>query len=295
VTIAKQREGIMDRLKDQVAIITGGTSGIGRACATAFLREGAHVVIAGRRRDTGSSLAASLGDRATFVAADVTREDDIRALVATTLERFGRIDCVISNAGAASTTGAITDTDPKAFDHDLAVHVRAPFLAMKFASPTMVGRGTGSFINMSSISAHRAGFNVFGYEVAKAALVHLTRCAAIELGEKGVRANSISPGPTRTGIFAKAGGSDHDAADQRLEAVEAAFTNLLPSVQAMPGMIHAEDIANAAVFLASDEARFINGHDLIIDGGITAGRPAATMKAGWQALAEGLQGAGVHP
>jgi NAD(P)-dependent dehydrogenase (short-subunit alcohol dehydrogenase family) len=292
--IAEQREGIMERFKDHVAIITGGTSGIGLACATAFLREGAYVVIAGRRRDTGSALAASLGDRSIFVAADVTREDDIEGLVATTLERFGRIDCVVSNAGAASATASIADTDPEAFDHDIAVHLRAPFLVMKFASPSMVGRRTGSFINMSSISAQRAGFNVFGYEVAKAALVHLTRCAAIELGEKGVRVNSISPGPTRTGIFAKAGGLDHDAADQRLDGVEAAFSNLLPSVQAMPGMIHAEDVANAAIFLASDEARFINGHDLVVDGGITAGRPAATMKEGWRALAEGLQKAGVH-
>ena len=135
----------------------------------------------------------------------------------------------------------------------------------------MVARHTGSFIDMSSISAHRAGFNVFGYEVAKAALVHLTRCAAIELGEKGVRVNSISPGPTRTGIFAKAGGVDHDAADERMEAVEAAFADLLPSIQAMPGMIHAEDIANAAVFLASDEARFVNGRWLA-----ERGRPSVT-------------------
>jgi NAD(P)-dependent dehydrogenase (short-subunit alcohol dehydrogenase family) len=281
----------MKRLEDKVVVITGGTSGIGRACAVAFLREGAHVVIAGRRRGTGSALAASLGDPSMFVAADVAREDDIKKLVATTLERFGRVDCVISSAGATSATGTIAETEPEAFDHDIAVHVRAPFLAMKFASPNMVARRTGCFINISSISAHRAGFNVFGYEVAKAALVHLTRCAAIELGEKGVRVNSISPGPTRTGIFAKAGGADPDTADQRVEAVETAFASLLPAVQAMPGMVHAEDIANAAVFLASDEARFINGHDLIVDGGITAGRPAATMKAGWDVLANALQGA----
>lgn len=279
----------MERLKNQVAIVTGGTSGIGLACATAFLREGASVVIAGRRRETGSALAASLGDRSLFVAADVTREDDIERLVATTVERFGRIDCVISNAGAASTTGALADTDPGDFDHDLAVHVRAPFLAMKYASPSMVARRSGSFIHMSSISGQRAGFNVFGYEVAKAALAHLTRCAALELGEKGVRVNCISPGPTRTGIFAKAGGLDPDVADRRVDGVEAAFANLLPAVQPMPGMVQAEDIARAAVFLASDEARFINGHDLVVDGGISAGRPATTMKAGWEALAAGLQ------
>jgi NAD(P)-dependent dehydrogenase (short-subunit alcohol dehydrogenase family) len=106
----------MGRLEDQVAIVTGGTSGIGRACASAFLREGAHVVIAGRRRATGSALAASLGARSRFVAADVTREDDIEHLAATVLERFGRIDCVISSAGATSATGAIADTDPKAFE-----------------------------------------------------------------------------------------------------------------------------------------------------------------------------------
>ncbi len=278
----------MERLKDKVAIITGGTSGIGRACAVAFSGEGAHVVVAGRRRDAGSALADSLGGRSLFVATDVRREDDIEALVETTLKRLGRIDCLISNAGGVSTTTSITDTDPKAFDDDFAMHVRAPFLAMKYAAPAMVARRAGSFINMSSISAHRAGFNVFGYEVAKAALVHLTRCAAIELGEKGVRVNSISPGPTRTGIFAKAGGVAPDAADQNLQVVEAAFANLLPAVQAMPGMVHAEDIAAAAVFLASDDARFVNGHDLVIDGGISAGRPAATMQAGWQALAEGL-------
>jgi NAD(P)-dependent dehydrogenase (short-subunit alcohol dehydrogenase family) len=279
----------MKSLEGKVAIVTGGTSGIGRACAIKFATEGAQVVIAGRRREVGNALAASLGNRSIFVAADVSREQDIKALVETTLERFGRIDCVISNAGSVSATSTIADTDPKAFDDDFAVHVRAPFLAMKYASPAMAARRTGCFINMSSISALRAGFNVFGYEVAKAALVHLTRCAAIELGEKGIRVNSISPGPTRTGIFTKAGGVDPDTADRTIEAVEAAFANLLPAVQALPGMIHAEDVANAAAFLASDEARFINGHDLVIDGGITAGRPAATMKAAWQALADALQ------
>ena len=279
----------MPKLTDKVAIITGATSGIGRACAVAFAREGAHVVAAGRRREAGDELVRSLGGQSTFVAADVTREEDIKSLVQSALDRFGRIDCVISNAGSVSKTGPIADTDPKEFDHDFAVHVRAPFLAMKYAVPSMVERGSGSFINMSSVSANRAGFNVFGYEVAKAALVHLTRCAALELGEKGIRVNAISPGPTATGIFAKAGGVSDDAADRTTAAVERAFVNLLPGVQALPGMIHVEDIAAAAVFLASDDARFISGHDLVVDGGISAGRPAATMRAAWQALADGLQ------
>jgi NAD(P)-dependent dehydrogenase (short-subunit alcohol dehydrogenase family) len=279
----------MQRFADKVVIVTGGTSGIGRACAERFAAEGAHVVIAGRRREAGDTIAASLGNRSMFIAADVTREGDIRALVEGTLERFGRIDCVVSNAGSVSATGAIADTDPKALDHDLALHVRAPFLAMKYASPSMVARRTGCFIHMSSISGIRAGFNTFGYEVAKAALAHLTRCAALELGENGVRVNTISPGPTRTPIFAKAAGATADAAERTVNQVEAAFAKVLPSVQAMPGMIHAEDIAAVALFLASDEARFVTGHDLVVDGGITAGRPAATMRADWKALAEGFR------
>lgn len=281
----------MNRLNDKVAIITGATSGIGRACAVAFAAEGAHVVVAGRRRDIGTALASSLGGNALFVTTDVSRDGDLKALVEVTLERFGRIDCMISNAGGISTTGPIAETDPEALHHDFMMHVHAPFLAMKYASPSMVARRSGSFINMSSISALRAGFNVFGYEVARAALVHLTHCAALELGEHSVRVNSILPGPTRTGIFAKAGGMDADAADEDTEAVEPAFAQILPSVQAMPGMIQARDIANAAVFLASDEARYVNGHDLVVDGGITAGRPASTMRADWQFLAKGFQSA----
>src|SRR5262245_45133238 len=233
----------MKQLEEKVTIVTGATSGIGRACAVRFAQEGAHVVVAGRRREAGEGVAASLGGGALFVRADVSSEEDVRALVGTTIRRFGRIDCVVSNAGSASSTGALADTDPKAFDHDLAVHVRAPFLAMKYASPSMVARRTGSFINMSSISAHRAGFNTFGYEVAKAAVVHLTRCAAIELGEHGVRVNSISPGPTRTPIFAKAAGASPEDAERGLETVEVVFASMLTSVQAMRGMVRAEDIA----------------------------------------------------
>jgi NAD(P)-dependent dehydrogenase (short-subunit alcohol dehydrogenase family) len=282
----------MQRLRNRIAVITGATSGIGRACAEVFAKEGATVVVVGRRKEVGEALAASLGHGSVFVPADVSRQSDVESLVEQTLDRFDRIDVMVNNAGSVSTTGPIADTDPPAFDHDIAVHVRAPFLAMKYASPAMAARGGGCFINMSSISAIRAGFNVFGYEVAKAALVHLTRCAALELGEKGIRVNSISPGPTRTGIFAKAGGMPGEAADARVEAVEKAFADILPAVQALPGMIHAEDVANAALFLASDEARFVNGHDLVIDGGITAGRPAATMRQGWEALAAGFAKAG---
>ena len=279
----------MGRLEGKVAIVTGSTSGIGRACAERFAQEGAAVVVSGRRREVGEALAAELGKGALFVAADVAKPADVEALVGRTLERFGRIDCIVNNAGAQSATTLVAASTLAALDHDLAVHVRAPFLAIRAAAPAMIARGSGSIVNMSSVSGRTAGWNPFGYEVAKAALVHLTRCAALELGEKGIRVNCISPGPTLTGIFAKPpGAADAEAADARTAEIRAAFTELLPSVQAMPGMIAAQDIAAAALFLASDESRYVNGHDLVVDGGITAGRPAATMAAGWSALSAAL-------
>ena len=279
----------MSKLNGKVAVVTGSTSGIGRSCAVLFAKEGARVVITGRRHDVGQDVAASIGDGAIFVYCDVTHEADIKCLIDTALSRFGQIDCLVNNAGAASNTGSIVATDPEALDYDIALHVRAPFLAMKYAAPAMFVRGSGSIINISSVSATRAGFNTFGYEVAKAALVHLTRCAALEFGEKGVRVNAISPGPTLTGIFGKHSGVDANVADRSFSGIEAGFTAMLSTIQSMPGMVHAQDIANAALFLASDQSHYVNGHDLIVDGGISAGRPASTMQAGWKALAELVQ------
>ncbi|MGH8516169.1 MAG: SDR family NAD(P)-dependent oxidoreductase, partial [Panacagrimonas sp.] len=269
-----------------MAIITGATSGIGKACAESFVGEGARVVLSGRRADAGQAIADSLGEGlAAFVAANVLEERDIQALVDQTLARFGRVDCVISNAGSISATRSITQTRAADFDDDLALHVRAAFLLMKYAAPSMAARGSGSFIHMSSISGRNAGYNSFGYEVAKAALLHLTRCAAIELGEQGIRVNAITPGPTLTPIFAKHAGSPAADSERKSAAVEAAFLQALPTIQALRGMVHPEDIAAAAVYLASSEARFVNGHDLVVDGGITAGRPASQMRATWELLA----------
>jgi NAD(P)-dependent dehydrogenase (short-subunit alcohol dehydrogenase family) len=281
----------MGKLDKKVAVITGGTSGIGRACARAFVAEGASVAIAGRRNDSGERLAAALGDDTVFLRTDVTQESDVRALIERTLDRFGRIDCVVSCAGAGSRTVDIAGTAATDLDQDFSLHVRAPFLLTKYAAPSMMKRNSGCFINMSSVSAHRAGFNTFGYEVAKAALVHFTRCAATELGEHGVRVNSISPGPTLTNIFAPLAGESIEEDEVLAARVQAAFLQLLPPIQPMPGMIQAEDIAHAAVFLASDLARFVNGHDLIVDGGLCAGRPASVRISAFKALREGLRAA----
>src|SRR5262249_27149706 len=126
----------MSKLDSKVAIITGSTSGIGRACAERFAEEGARVVVSGRRRETGEAVARSIGTGAVFLPCDVNKEADIKALIETTLTRFGRIDCVVSNAGTGSNTGSIMTTDSGLFDHDIALHLRAPFLAMKYAAPS---------------------------------------------------------------------------------------------------------------------------------------------------------------
>jgi NAD(P)-dependent dehydrogenase (short-subunit alcohol dehydrogenase family) len=142
----------------------------------------------------------------------------------------------------------------------------------------MVEQASGNIINTASVNGVRAGLAGIDYCVAKAAVIHLTRCAAVELGEKGIRVNCISPGPVATGIFAKGGVIQADDADLSIGAAEAAFAEILPRWQPLPNFGSVDDIAQAALFLASDAARLINGHNLIIDGGITAGWPAATAR-----------------
>jgi len=268
----------MGRLEGKVAIITGGTSGIGTRTAELFAAEGARVVIAGRRQELGEAVAARLGAAASFIRADVSQERDVIMMIDHALARHGRIDCLFNNAGGPSRTGDVTTVDMAEFDAAIAVHVRGALLGMKYAAPAMLRQGSGSIINMASINGKRAGFTTLGYSTAKAAVIHLTRCVAIELGEHGIRVNSLSPGPILTGIFGKTGG-DHDAADRNAERARAAFDRILPAVQPLRRMGARDDVAQAALYLASDESSFVNGHNLVVDGGILAGRPASVMQA----------------
>ncbi len=271
----------MGRLDGKVAVITGATSGIGLRTAEVFVAEGAKTVIAGRRVAEGEALARKLGPACIFRQTDVTVEDQMRALIDLAADTFGRIDCLFNNAGGPAQTGGIEGLDVARFDAAMASLVRSVMLGMKHAAPLMKKQGSGSIINNGSIAGRLAGFSSsIVYGAAKAAVIHLTKCVAMELGESGVRVNSISPGAIATGIFGKALGLSVEAAEQ----TPAVMREVYRTAQPVPRAGLPDDIAHAAVFLASDESSFINGHDLVVDGAITGGRTWTQQQQGLAAL-----------
>jgi len=272
------------RLDNKVAIVTGGTSGIGRRVVERFCSEGAKVVFTGRRSVLGNQVAEVTG--ATFIEADAGSETDAERTIKQALDMHGRIDVLMNNAGAPAPPGRLEELPLDGFDQAIQVHVRGTLAHMKHAAPSMRAQGGGSIINVGSVAGHRAGYSgSMIYAVAKAAVIHMTRCAAMELGEDGVRVNSISPGGIATGIFAKSMGMDAEQAESTVEKVKNALANL----QAIPRSGITDDIAAAAVYLASDEASFVNGEDMVIDGGLIWGRRhSETVKGGgtWSQLFE---------
>jgi NAD(P)-dependent dehydrogenase (short-subunit alcohol dehydrogenase family) len=271
----------MGRLDGKVAVITGATSGIGWRTAEIFVAEGAKVVAAGRRAAEGEALAKKLGANCQFKQTDVTDETQMKALISHAVEAFGRIDCLFNNAGGPAQTGGIEGLDVAQFDAAMATLVRSVMLGMKHAAPHMRRQGSGSIINNGSIAGHLAGYSSsLVYGAAKAAVVHFTKCVAMELGEAGIRVNSISPGAIATGILAKAMGLSSGAADSKADVLEGLFK----SAQPIPRAGIPDDIAHAAAFLASDESSFINGADLVIDGGVIGGRNWTQQQQGYVGL-----------
>jgi NAD(P)-dependent dehydrogenase (short-subunit alcohol dehydrogenase family) len=265
------------RLLNKVAVVTGGTSGIGRKIVERFRAEGAAVIFSGRRRPLGDEVAALTG--ATFVEADVSLETDAARTVAAAVEAHQTIDILVNNAGIGSRNARIENTPLDVFDQIIAVHLRGALIHMKLVAPIMRARKSGSIINISSIAAHLVGHGSLAYSTAKAALNHLSRYAALELGEDNVRVNTISAGGIATGIFGKIAGMADDAAEATTDKVKATLVGFQPIPRAgLP-----EDVANAALFLASEESSFINGEDIVVDGGVIRGRRYSEVKAAGQA------------
>jgi NAD(P)-dependent dehydrogenase (short-subunit alcohol dehydrogenase family) len=277
----------MGKLDGKVAIITGATSGIGLSTAELFVAEGAKVVIAGRRREEGEANAKRLGAACSFVQTDATKEDQFRALVDHAMRRHGRLDCLFNNAGGPGPTGGIADLPIDAFDACVALNLRSVAIGMKLAAPIMRKQGSGSIINNGSIAGIRAGYSSSTtYSAAKAAVIQLTKVVAMELGESNVRVNSISPGAIATGILAKALGLSIAEAERSVDIIREAYKKAQP----LPRAGLPEDIAHAALFLASDESSFINGHDLVVDGGVIGGRNWSQQQEGLKAMQGNLRG-----
>jgi NAD(P)-dependent dehydrogenase (short-subunit alcohol dehydrogenase family) len=250
------------RLQGKVAVITGAGSGMGRVAAQLFAAEGASVVVAEFAAPAGEEtvrLVSDAGGTASSVRADVSREEDARAMVDAAVERYGRIDVLYNNAGIMPEADhSVVDTDVDVWDQVMAVNLRGVFLGCKYAIPRMVEQGSGSIINVSSFVA-LLGCSVpqDAYTASKGAVLSLTRSLAVQFGPNGVRANAICPGPIETPLLM----------DWLLKDEAAKQLRLARNPTGRFGK--PEEIVNAAIYLASDESRWTNGAQFVIDGGIS--------------------------
>ncbi len=257
------------RLAGKVALITGGTSGIGEATAELFVAEGAKVVLTGRSEEKGGALAERLGENALYHRADVTKEEDIAASVERTVSEFGGLHVLFNNAGGPC-GAAIDEITSADVDYGVRLLLSSVILGIRYAVEPMKASGGGSIINNSSIAGLRYRQGSLLYSAIKAAVTHYTKLAGVELGPHGIRVNAISPGAIATPIFwggsARANTlSDEDNA-RKMEKLQANLAKATP----IPASGLARDIAEGALYLASEAGRYVNSHDLVIDGGRTS-------------------------
>lgn len=259
------------RLDGRVALVTGGASGIGEATARLFVAEGAEVVIADLQEPLGKTVAAELGAAARFQRTDVTREAEVAAAVDLAVAEFGSLDCMFNNAGIIGAVGPIDEVAVDDFDATVAVHLRGTFLGMKHAARVMKPRGSGVILSTSSVAALLGGLGPHTYAACKSALIGLTRNVAAELAAYGIRVNAIAPGNTATPMAAEVISGDPAALEVAVKGL-ARFSPL----RGRAGL--ASDIAHAALWLASDDAGYVSGHTLTVDGGLTSGSGADTPR-----------------
>lgn len=264
-------------LEDKVAIITGGASGLGKASVHLFAEEGAKIVIADLEEERGHQLADELGSRVAFKRTDVSSASDVEELVSYTAATFGGLDIMFNNAGIASSpVERFLDDDLADFARVMNVDLLGVMLGCKYAAPELIRRGGGSIINTASTGGSFFGFGVLTYRAAKAGVIAVTKSLAIDFGEYQIRVNSISPGPTKTEMVTMDSADSSMSQDMVEELAEASMKGMMKS-QPLDRMGLAEDVAQGALFLASDRSRQVSGLDLKIDGAQTAGYPHNTL------------------
>jgi NAD(P)-dependent dehydrogenase (short-subunit alcohol dehydrogenase family) len=276
----------MARLDGKVAVITGGASGIGAAAVRLFIQEGARVIIADMQEDKGLQLAEELDDNAVFIRTDVSQAEAVKAAVDLAVSQFGRLDALFNNAGIPGPGDAIADIDPDAWDQSQAVLLRGVFLGIKYAAPVMMKQRTGSIINTASVAGIGGGYAGHAYSAAKAGVMGLTRSTALELGAYNVRVNAICPGGIATPIFGVSLGMERAGADQTTESIK----QVLAASQVIPRAGLPDDIAQAALWLASDDSTFVSGHSLVVDGGATVGIPWSRMQRFAAVIGQAMSG-----
>lgn len=258
----------MSRFENDCVVVTGGASGIGEATVRGLVGEGGRVVIADLQEDRGHALAEELGEAALFHPTNVTREEDIVGAIAAA-EKLAPLTGMVNNAGIVGAIGSIMNTPAEDFDQTMAILSRAVFLGVKHAARAMQPRGRGTIVSLASTAGVMGGLGPHVYTMAKHGVVGLTKSAASELAAHGIRVNAVAPGSTVTPMTSALVDNDEEAIARNI--AEASPLGFAPVAQ---------DIANAILFVLSDESRYMNGHTLVIDGGETSGGKALPMICG---------------
>lgn len=264
--VCDDTDSMTTALDGKVAIVTGGSRGIGRHIVELLVARGAAVLFTGRDAEVGSAVASATG--ATFFRADARETGSAEAVTQAAIGLAGRVDILVNNAGTLGRARGVAQSTAPLIDETMTMHLVAPWMMMNAVLPAMQASGGGSIINMASVAGHRVGATSTAYSVAKAALIHLTRCAAAEFGPAGIRVNSVSPGFVATSIHADALPDD----DPRAERFVAGLSRFFLQRQSLNRTGQPQDIGELVAFLASDASAFISGSDFVADGGMMWGR-----------------------
>lgn len=258
----------MKRLDGKVAVITGAASGIGAATARLFLEEGARVVLADIQKERGEQMAEELGPNAAFHHTNVASETDIAGAVDLAVSKFGRLDCMFNNAGFGGESSAIADTDFEGCQDTVDVLLNGVIMGMKHATRVMRPQGSGSIVSTASVAGIGVGYGGHIYSACKAAIIHLTRSVANEVGEDGIRVNCVAPGAIPTAIFGRGMGMDQAGAESIIPMLEMGMAKAQPIQRSGQAL----DIAEAVLWLAGDQSTFVTAQCIAVDGGLTTGK-----------------------